>query len=82
MFRHEDNHELFEYGEESDGTQKLIELVEIILNDEEKTFIIDELDRSLHPQMTKKFVETFFDFSKEKKTSCGVFPTPAAYFYR
>ena len=68
LFRHEDNHELFEYGEESDGTQRLIELVEIILNDEEKTFIIDELDRSLHPQMTKKFVETFFDFSKEKKT--------------
>lgn len=69
LFRHGNNQALFEYGEESDGTQRLIELVEIILNDdEEKTFVIDELDRSLHPQMTRKFVEIFFRFSKEKRT--------------
>lgn len=69
LFIHGSNDILFEYGEESDGTQRLIELLEIILNDDgEKTFIIDELDRSLHPQMTKKFVETFFRFSENMKT--------------
>ncbi len=31
-------------------------------------FVIDELNRSLHPQMTIKFVETFLKFSEEKMT--------------
>lgn len=69
LFYHLNKEELFEYGEESDGTRRLIELLDIILNyNEDKTYIIDELDRSLHPQMTKKFVETFFEFSKKSKT--------------
>lgn len=69
LFQHGNEKALFDYGEESDGTQRLIELLEIILNDdEERTFVIDELDRSLHPQMTRKFVETFFNFSRNLKT--------------
>lgn len=69
MFQHGMDESKYEYGEESDGTQRLIELLDVILNDdEEKVFIIDELDRSLHPQMTIKFVETFLKFSKEKTT--------------
>lgn len=69
LFQHGNSDALYEYGEESDGTQRLIELLEVILNDDEgKTFVMDELDRSLHPQMTKKFVETFFRFSKNLKT--------------
>lgn len=52
---------LFEFGEESEGTQKLIELLDIIQSSNEgNIFIIDELDRSFHPIMTKKFIETFF----------------------
>lgn len=66
LFQHGGDENSYEYGEESDGTQRLIELLDIILNDEDdKVFIVDELDRSLHPQMTKKFVETFLNFSKE-----------------
>lgn len=69
MFQHGTDEFNYEYGEESDGTQRLIELLDIILNDaEDKVFMIDELDRSLHPQMTIKFVETFLKFSKEKTT--------------
>lgn len=69
QFIHGDDESYYEYGEESDGTQRLVELLDVILNnDEEKVFIIDELDRSLHPQMTKKFVETFLKFSKDKNT--------------
>lgn len=69
MFQHGMDEESYEYGEESDGTQRLIELLDVILNDDnDKVFVIDELDRSLHPQMTIKFVETFLKFSKEKKT--------------
>lgn len=67
MFRHGDDQYDYEYGEESDGTQRLIELLDVILNDsKDKVFVIDELDRSFHPQMTIKFVETFLKFSAEK----------------
>lgn len=65
QFKHGDDENYYEYGEESDGTQRLIELLEIILNDDdENVFVIDELDRSFHPQMTIKFVETFLEFSQ------------------
>ncbi len=37
--------------------------------------LIDELDRSLHPQMTIKFVETFLGFSLKKHTSSESFTT-------
>jgi len=66
MFQHGTDESEYEYGEESDGTQRLIELLGVILNDKkDKVFLIDELDRSLHPQMTIKFVETFLKFSRE-----------------
>lgn len=69
LFKHGDDESYYEYGEESDGTQRLIELMDIILNDDkEKVFIIDELDRSLHPQMTRKFVDTFLRFANNDKT--------------
>lgn len=69
MFQHGADESKYEYGEESDGTQRVIELLDVILNDDEdKVFVGDELDRSLHPQMTIKFVETFLKFSVEKAT--------------
>lgn len=69
MFQHGMDESSYEYGEESDGTKRLIELLDVILNDDkDKVFVIDELDRSLHPQMTVKFVELFLKFSKEKAT--------------
>lgn len=69
LFKHSYNDETFTFGEESDGTRRLIELLDIIYNDSQnRTVIIDELDRSLHPQMTIKFVETFLKYSKDLMT--------------
>lgn len=69
MFQHGQDEGSYEFGEESDGTQRLVELLAVILNDDnEKVFLIDELDRSLHPQMTIKFAETFLKFSENKST--------------
>lgn len=49
-------------NQESDGTIRLLDLAEILLTDEKnKTYVIDELDRSLHPQVTCKFVELFLE---------------------
>jgi len=57
----------FRISEESDGTARLFELIEILLSDKEKTYIIDELDRCLHPCLTYKFIQNFFEYTKNKK---------------
>ncbi|WP_284653496.1 AAA family ATPase [Flavobacterium terrisoli] len=52
---------LFEMDEESDGTRRLIDfipmLVDIIKND--SVYLIDEIDRSMHPILTKGILEYF-----------------------
>lgn len=69
LFKHNDSGVNFTFGEESDGTRRLIELLDIIYNDSnDRTVIIDELDRSFHPQMTIKFIETFLKYSKNLNT--------------
>jgi len=49
------------FDEESDGTQKLLNLIPAIMhsNSESKVFIIDEVDRSLHPLLTKLVIQFF-----------------------
>lgn len=51
--------EEFNFDEESDGTIRLIELFSILINKNEKVFVVDELDRSLHPLLTYNFVQSF-----------------------
>jgi len=61
-FEHENNDGEYSFSEESDGTRRLLDLIEILLNNKtNKVYIIDELDRCLHPQLTYKFVETFLN---------------------
>lgn len=56
--------------EESDGTARLLDLAEILLSDERnKTYIVDELDRSLHPQLTCKFIKEFLEKAKLKENN-------------
>lgn len=56
--RNDDGEYLFE--EESDGTIRLFDLIEILLNKEnKKVYFIDELDRCLHPALTYEFVKRF-----------------------
>ncbi|WP_315372413.1 ATP/GTP-binding protein [Paenibacillus xylanexedens] len=57
----------FTLGEESDGTRRLLDLLEIVLDGDEKVYVIDEIDRSLHPNLTYKFIELFLTMLKNKK---------------
>jgi uncharacterized protein len=58
--RHFDGSEVvFEVSEESDGTQRLFDLFPVLHSSEEKVFVIDELERSLHPNLVHRFIETF-----------------------
>ena len=60
IFEHKNNEGTYSFSEESDGTRRLLDLIEIILNNEtNKIYFIDELDRCLHPQLTYKFIEEF-----------------------
>lgn len=65
-FKHNKINPLFDLIEESDGTIRILELLDIILSEEKKVYIIDELDRCLHPNLTYKFIQTFFKYVADK----------------
>ncbi|MBP3702445.1 MAG: ATP/GTP-binding protein [Lachnospiraceae bacterium] len=66
QFEHSKKNILFGLSEESDGTVRILDLLEILLSDEGKTYVIDELDRCLHPSLTYKFIETFLQLIAKK----------------
>ncbi|MGC1378742.1 MAG: ATP-binding protein [Anaerolineales bacterium] len=51
----------FDAGDESDGTNRLIDLLPILVpsNEEPRVYIIDELDRSLHPKLCYELIKEF-----------------------
>lgn len=51
----------FEIYQESDGTKRLIELAPVLsfCLFSDKIYLIDEIDRSMHPLLTKKLMEVF-----------------------
>jgi AAA15 family ATPase/GTPase len=57
--------ESFSIGEESDGTMRIMDLAEILLTDESRVFVIDELDRCLHPQLSYAFVKLFLEHAEK-----------------
>lgn len=65
-FSHGEKDVLFQLSEESDGTVRILDLLEILLAGDGKTYVIDELDRCLHPSLTYKFVETFLQMVIKK----------------
>ncbi len=67
-FGHE-NDTFFSLKEESDGTVRLLDLIEILLsNSENQVFFIDEIDRCLHPALTNKLIELFLSKAEQKNT--------------
>lgn len=59
----------FDFNEESDGTIRLYDLLPIIERSdvEDVTFVVDELNRSLHPQLTRKFVRDFLRIAQGRR---------------
>ena len=58
-----DDYAYFEINEESDGTQRLIDLIPALIDlfKDNKVFVIDELDRSLHPNLSASFIDIFLN---------------------
>lgn len=65
-FSHNQQNVLFDLAEESDGTIRILDLLEILLSEEGMTYVIDELDRCLHPNLTYKFVKTYLSLAAKK----------------
>jgi hypothetical protein len=49
------------FGEESDGSRRLLNLLPALyrMTTESRVFVIDELERSMHPMLARKFIEFF-----------------------
>ncbi len=62
----------FDLEEESDGTRRTIELspllYELMTTDNCSVAFIDELDRSLHPMLTKRLIELFLNSDRSKQS--------------
>ncbi len=58
----------FDFAEESDGTKRLFDLVDMLLTSREDTvYVVDELERSLHPKLTEYFLKLFMEAHDGKR---------------
>ena len=67
-----DNHGksvLFDIDEESSGTQRIMQILPVLadMRETSKVYVVDELDRMLHPLLSRLFLETFLKFNKNNK---------------
>ena len=52
----------FSFGEENDGTKRLFDLIDMLIDEgEDVIFVVDELERSLHPKLTERFLKLFME---------------------
>ncbi len=68
-FSHEAENTYFSLQEESDGTARLLDLIEILFKvSRDRIYIIDEIDRCLHPAMTAKIIKLFLEMASVRDT--------------
>ena len=69
----------FNLSEESDGNLRAIDLIPAFLilasDDNDKVFVIDELDRSLHTKLTDKLISFYLESCNKNKRSQLIFTT-------
>jgi len=60
------NPELFDTLDESDGTNRIIDFIPLIIDllQGDNVFVIDEMERSLHPNIIYDFIDLFLDKSE------------------
>lgn len=78
IHRTENNDEIpFEMSEESDGSIRLLDfipmLIDLRLN--ESVYLVDEIDRSMHPMLSKKLLEYYFKHLSNERDTQLIFST-------
>ena len=58
----------FDIDDESSGTQRIMQLLPVLaeIRKSNRVYVVDELDRMLHPLLSHLFVETFLSFKNNK----------------
>ena len=65
LLNHGNDDDYFDYTDESDGTKRLLDLIPLHINDlDKRVILIDEIDRSLHTNLTKQFFCVFFELTE------------------
>lgn len=65
QFNHCNTNAVFSLNEESDGTIRLLDLIEVLLcTDQESVYVIDEINRRFHPLLTYKFIEEYLKIAE------------------
>lgn len=61
---------MLDLGRESDGNRRLLDIIPhlIIMDHTPKTVFIDEVDRSLHPELTRRLLEVFFQKNRQPES--------------
>ena len=68
LLNHGNLDDMFDYTDESDGTKRLFDLIPIFYeNGRGSLILIDEIDRSLHTNLTRKFLELFFEIVEDRE---------------
>ena len=68
-FEHEAQNIYFNLNEESDGTARMLDLIEILFKiSNDSIYVIDEIDRCLHPAMTTKIIKLFLQMAESRNT--------------
>lgn len=65
MQNHGNGQDLFDYADESDGTKRLFDLIPLFYeHNGNRVIFIDEIDRSLHTNLTRRFLELFYKLTE------------------
>lgn len=57
----------FGFEEESDGTKRIFDLMDMLLSRRpDMLYVVDELERSLHPKLTERFLRLFMQLHNEE----------------
>lgn len=72
-----DDETIFEMDEESDGTIRLLDFIPMLIDLKRNpvVYLIDELDRSMHPMMTYNIMNVFFEGVSSEVESQIIFST-------
>lgn len=67
LLNHGNSEDLFDYMDESDGTKRLFDFIPLFYENRKVSLIlIDEIDRSLHTNLTRKFLELFYEIIENR----------------
>lgn len=70
VFDHQKEGVSFDVSEESDGTRRVLDLIELLVSAKsgnKKVYVIDEINRCLHPNLTYQLIAKYLELAKDRE---------------